>query len=60
MLRSTACCLRQAGRDAYKCCKALEYAQHQGDPSRHQAANILLKGEDDIKISISVLQPAAA
>ena len=37
---------------AYKCCKALEYAQHQGVIHRDiKPANILLQGETDIKIS---------
>jgi len=37
---------------AYKCCKALEYAEHQGVIHRDiKPANILLKGETDIKIS---------
>ena len=37
---------------AYKCCKALEYAQQQGVIHRDiKPANILLSGEDDIKIS---------
>ncbi|MBI5431192.1 MAG: protein kinase [Nitrosomonadales bacterium] len=37
---------------AYKCCKALEYAQHQGVIHRDiKPANILLRGETDIKIS---------
>jgi len=37
---------------AYKCCKALEYAQHQGVIHRDiKPANILMKGEADIKIS---------
>jgi len=37
---------------AYKCCKALEYAQHQGVIHRDiKPANILMSGEDDIKIS---------
>ena len=36
---------------AYKCCKALEYAQHQGVIHRDiKPANILLHGESDIKI----------
>jgi len=36
----------------YKCCKALEYAQHQGVIHRDiKPANILLQGETDIKIS---------
>jgi serine/threonine protein kinase len=36
----------------YKCCKALEYAQHQGIIHRDiKPANILLQGETDIKIS---------
>jgi len=35
----------------YKCCKALEYAQHQGVIHRDiKPANILLQGETDIKI----------
>jgi serine/threonine protein kinase len=37
---------------AYKCCKALEYAEHQGVIHRDiKPANILLQGETDIKIS---------
>jgi serine/threonine protein kinase len=37
---------------AYKCCKALEYAQHQGVIHRDiKPANILYCGEGDIKIS---------
>jgi serine/threonine protein kinase len=37
---------------AYKCCKALEYAQTQGVIHRDiKPANILLQGETDIKIS---------
>ena len=37
---------------AYKCCKALEYAQHQGVIHRDiKPANILLSGENNIKIS---------
>lgn len=37
---------------AYKCCKALEYAQYQGVIHRDiKPANILLQGETDIKIS---------
>ncbi|NOT81823.1 MAG: protein kinase [Gallionella sp.] len=37
---------------AYKCCKALEYAQHQGVIHRDiKPANILYYGESDIKIS---------
>lgn len=37
---------------SYKCCKALEYAEHQGVIHRDiKPANILLKGETDIKIS---------
>jgi serine/threonine protein kinase len=37
---------------AYKCCKALEYAQHQGVIHRDiKPANILFFGESDIKIS---------
>ncbi len=37
---------------AYKCCKALEYAQHQGVIHRDiKPANILMDGESDIKIS---------
>lgn len=37
---------------AYKCCKALEYAQHQGVIHRDiKPANILLQGETNIKIS---------
>ncbi|MGC2457322.1 MAG: serine/threonine-protein kinase [Gallionellaceae bacterium] len=36
----------------YKCCKALEYAQHQGIIHRDiKPANILLCGQNDIKIS---------
>jgi serine/threonine protein kinase len=36
----------------YKCCKALEYAQHQGVIHRDiKPANILLRGESEIKIS---------
>lgn len=36
----------------YKCCKALEYAQHQGVIHRDiKPANILLCGQSDIKIS---------
>jgi serine/threonine protein kinase len=36
----------------YKCCKALEYAQHQGVIHRDiKPANILLQGESNIKIS---------
>ncbi|HEX7454787.1 MAG TPA: serine/threonine-protein kinase [Gallionella sp.] len=36
----------------YKCCKALEYAQHQGVIHRDiKPANILLQGETNIKIS---------
>jgi len=36
----------------YKCCKALEYAQHQGIIHRDiKPANILLSGQNDIKIS---------
>ncbi len=36
----------------YKCCKALEYAQHQGVIHRDiKPANILLQGESEIKIS---------
>jgi serine/threonine protein kinase len=36
----------------YKCCKALEYAQHQGVIHRDiKPANILLRGQSDIKIS---------
>jgi eukaryotic-like serine/threonine-protein kinase len=36
----------------YKCCKALEYAQHQGVIHRDiKPANILLNGQRDIKIS---------
>ena len=36
----------------YKCCKALEYAQHQGVTHRDiKPANILLCGKSDIKIS---------
>ena len=36
----------------YKCCKALEYAEHQGVIHRDiKPANILLQGETDIKIS---------
>ncbi|MBI4938455.1 MAG: protein kinase [Nitrosomonadales bacterium] len=36
----------------YKCCKALEYAQHQGVIHRDiKPANILLSGQRDIKIS---------
>jgi hypothetical protein len=37
---------------AYKCCKALEYAEHQGVIHRDiKPANILLQGETDIKIT---------
>ena len=37
---------------AYKCCKALEYAEHQGIIHRDiKPANILLQNETDIKIS---------
>ena len=37
---------------AYKCCKALEYAQHQGVIHRDiKPANILFFGQSDIKIS---------
>ncbi len=37
---------------AYKCCKALEYAEHQGVIHRDiKPANILLQGETNIKIS---------
>ncbi|MEO8343347.1 MAG: serine/threonine-protein kinase, partial [Gallionella sp.] len=37
---------------SYKCCKALEYAQHQGVIHRDiKPANILLQNETDIKIS---------
>ncbi|MDD5181445.1 MAG: protein kinase [Gallionellaceae bacterium] len=37
---------------SYKCCKALEYAQHQGVIHRDiKPANILLCGQSDIKIS---------
>jgi serine/threonine protein kinase len=37
---------------AYKCCKALEYAEHQGVIHRDiKPANILLQNETDIKIS---------
>jgi len=37
---------------AYKCCRALEYAQHQGVIHRDiKPANILLCGNNDIKIS---------
>jgi serine/threonine protein kinase len=36
----------------YKCCKALEYAQHQGVIHRDiKPANILLQGESEIKVS---------
>lgn len=36
----------------YKCCKALEYAQHQGVIHRDiKPANVLLCGQNDIKIS---------
>jgi serine/threonine protein kinase len=44
--------LRSIAEIAYKCCKALEYAQFQGVTHRDiKPANILLCGETDIKIS---------
>lgn len=44
--------LAQVAEIIYKCCKALDYAQHQGVIHRDiKPANILLSGESDIKIS---------
>lgn len=44
--------LNQVAEIIYKCCKALDYAQHQGVIHRDiKPANILLCGESDIKIS---------
>lgn len=44
--------LTQVAEIIYKCCKALDYAQHQGVIHRDiKPANILLCGESDIKIS---------
>jgi serine/threonine protein kinase len=44
--------LPQVAEIIYKCCKALDYAQHQGVIHRDiKPANILLCGESDIKIS---------
>lgn len=44
--------LNRIAEIGYKCCKALEYAQHQGVIHRDiKPANILLCGDSDIKIS---------
>ncbi len=44
--------LNRVAEIIYKCCKALDYAQHQGVIHRDiKPANILLSGESDIKIS---------